>query len=326
MGLWLPFILVAYGSLRDGRAQMNLLTLAESQQILEKLTVFQLSEGRGECPGFDVAADQAPERFTLQLRGFCPPEGFAGSTLIGNFAVDRTTGKLLNWVSGKPEDSAPEVDGLARALVVQARARALSASEAECVARRVASDDLPIRDALTVVRRDWNPGRPVEFDIRHPLDTPSGMTEWTVAVDAGVPAVFFGPYEAVPSVAVTELLSWLRETRVTPALSIPESIEVAAKVPGVTVLLPGSCSKLLASAFGTSRKRFITIEDTCQAYPRSLRVVAAVDVLTGNVTAPGTRMVMDSPASMALAQEFLRRAAVRIAEARANIERVCRVK
>lgn len=103
-------------------------------------------------------------------------------------------------------------------------------------------------------------------------------------------------------------------------------MQVALRVPAIASRIPVKCPVLLSAECGTARKRFVTVEDTCEQYPRSLRTIAAVDVLTGAVTDPGTRKALDTPASIELGQKLLRQAGERLRAAKAEIEQSCRIK
>jgi hypothetical protein len=305
-------------------AQTDWLTLSESEQLLEKLPAFRSAEASGDCPGFVVLDPPRYGEFSLQLRGFCPPEGLAGSTTISNLAIDRVTGHLINWASGRLEIEPPELQALARALTREAKTRALSKSEAECVAMQAVRDQ-PIPGAgLSITWIDRNAADTIHLRIEQRLDELRATVAWDLLVNTRYPAVLDSDYRRVNSSRADALLSQMQAARALPSLSPLDAIEVAAQVPSVAALLQGSCSRLAAD-YGTSQSRFITTENTCQTYPRSVSVVATVNVFTGAVTNPKTLKKLDSAESARLAEERLRRAGARRAAAKAEIEHTCQV-
>lgn len=313
-----------------GQAQISWLTLSESEQILENLPEFRASEARGDCPGFILLGANRPRQFSLQFKAFCvpEPEGFVGSTTIGNYAIDRVTGGLIEWASGHPASEPLEVQPIARSLAAKAKARTLSHAEAQCVARQAARDEVGLSSSLVVTQqKNKDRGSEVGFEIQSPLDSLHATAVWVIAVDVGWPTVLEGLNgPRMNSTRVDELLFQMRTARTSPSLSAVEAMEIAVKVPSIAARLSGTCSKLLAADFGTSTKRFVTVEDTCQAYPRAAALIASVDILTGAVTEPKTQKVLDSPESIGLAQELLRRARERQQTAKAEIERACEVR
>jgi hypothetical protein len=244
--------------------------------------------------------------------------------LIGNFTVDRLTGAVTYWNSAKPISEPPEMNALARKLVAKASARMLSQREAECVARQAGKAEWGPSEPMSVARADQGTGHSIRFVIRHPLVKLGATAESNVTVDTSALAVLEaanGP--EIHSSQVDELLSRMRAVRAAPSLSIAEAIEVAIRVPSIVAQGSTKCS-LLAAGFGTATKRFVTVEDTCKDYPRSVLVIGAVDVRTGAVTEPRTQRVLDTPESIALARELLRRAGERQAATITEIDDTCR--
>jgi hypothetical protein len=300
------------------------LTVPESERIVESLLPFKSSDERSECPGFVLAAPVNSPRLFLQVKGFCPPDGFAGSTTIGNFEVDRSTGAVTVWPSGQPIAEPKETAGLARTLVAQARDREISEWEAECLARLAARGESALADPLTVVRVNRNTEHEMVFSIRYPLAKPRSTAVRFISVDTSSFAVMdVGRGQGIHFRRVDELLSRLLEARESPSLSAAETIEVASAVPSIATQISSECSPQLSSDFGTSHIRFVEVQNACDPYPRASRVVAAVDSLTGVVTEPRTRKVLDTPESVGLVQILLARAKERQAAAKLEIEHIC---
>jgi|SRR5580658_8782583 hypothetical protein len=324
MQRWIQFGLLVYAVVVHCEAQVDLLSLTESEDILEKLPEFKASEARGDCPGFQLLAPGTHWRFELQVRGFCPPDGSAGSTTVGNFAVDRSTGAVSGWAAGQPVSEPPEMESLAAALAARARSRVLSQREAQCLARQAVRGAAGPGEPLSV-----NPGtgvadREAEFIAKYRTVQPALPTAWNIWVDTSSILVLEnanGP--SIHSLEIDELVSRMRAVRRSPSLSTLEAIDVAVQVPGILARIPDKCP-LLSADFGTASGRFIAVEDTCQSYPRAFRVLAAVDLLTGAVTDPRTRKTLDTPQSIALARRLLQQASERQAAAKTEIERLCR--
>jgi hypothetical protein len=212
---------------------------------------------------------------------------------------------------------------LARRLVVQARARALSQEEAACVARQAARDEWGPDVPSSVVRNDPPGGPEILFVARHALVATGATAEWNVSVDTSSPAVLEVNGRTIDSTGVAALLSRMRAVRASPSLSGAEALAVAVRVPSIVARISAKCS-LLSADFGTANRRFISLEDTCKEHPRELQVVGAVNVRTGAVTDPRTQKALDTPESVHLARELLHRAEARRAEVMAEIDRACR--
>jgi hypothetical protein len=306
------------------QAQIHLLTVPESEEIIESLPLFKSSEKRGGCPGFDFSVAGTPGKLALQVRGFCPPEGFAGSMLIDNFEVDRSTGAVTLWGSGQPIAEPTVTTDLARALVERARGRVLSQREAECVAREAAGGESGPATPPTVVRIGRNTGYEMWFSTQYPLTKPRATAAGLISVDTSSLAVLEGGNgQRIHSPRVDELLSRMRAVRESPSLSVAETIEVAARVPSIAARISSECSPQLSADFGTAHGRFVEVQNTCEPYPRISHVVGAVDFLTGAVTDPRTHKALDTPESVELAQTLLERAKGRQIAAKAEVERAC---
>jgi len=305
-------------------AQVDSLTLAESEGILEKLPEFKASTARGECPGFVVLGPDASRRFALQLKGFCPPDGFGGSTTIGAFVVDRSTGATTVWTSGEPVSEPPDMKALVSALVTQARARVLSEREAECLARQAVKGGVDPGEPLSVTRTSGGENRWLQFLAKYRLVKPGVAAAWNILVDTSSLVVLEGANgPSIHNSEIDELLTRMRTIRRSPSLSALEAIEVAVRVPSILARISAKCP-LLSADFGTANRRFVAVEDTCESYPRGFAVLGAVDLLTGAVTDPRTRKMLDTPQSIALAQGLLRQASKRQSAAKTEIERLCR--
>jgi hypothetical protein len=184
MQRWLQLALSVWAGTMHCDAQIGLLTLGESEEILETLPQFRASEARGECPAFDILDRDTSRRFSLQVRGFCPPAGFAGSTTVGNFVVDRSTGAVAGWASGQPVSEPPAMKALATALVAQAVARVLSEREAQCLAREAARGEVGPGELLSVTRGAGTTDHELEFVARYRIVEPAVATAWNIWVDA----------------------------------------------------------------------------------------------------------------------------------------------
>jgi hypothetical protein len=306
------------------RAQVDLLTPRESAEILEALTQFKESQGRGECPGAVPLAPPTARMIPLQLRGFCPDGQPTGSTTIGDFQVDRSTGAVSVWPSGQPIPVPTEARTLAHAIAAQARSRALSEPEAECVAREAAKGAPGPNEFAAVARGDGRTDHEFEFLALYRLPQ-AGVTEVRHVLVNTSSLEVLGPDDMplhTPEVAA--ILSRLWAAREPALLSMGEAIAVALEVPSVLARVVGTCSPRLSAESGTANTRFIAVENTCAPYPRTIRTIAVVDILHGTVTEPQTQRVLDTPGSVALARELLARARERKAAVQADIQNLCK--
>ena len=305
------------------KAQIDLLTLAESEEILETLPQFKLSDRPGECPGFDLL-ESSSRAFSLQVRGECPPDGFTGSMLVGAFKVDRRSGAVDSWPSGLPIEEPPETRVLAGALVERAKARALTPRETECLARQVVSGGLSVGESISVApTNSGTDPRVTQFVVRYGLARTGLSAIRNVWVDRGSIAVLESPNgPRIRSLSGVETAYRMRAVRSPASLSVAEVIEVVSQVPSISARISSRCS-LLSAESEAGHKRFITVDDTCQALPRAFRVIGVVDVLTGSVTDPRTHRVLDTPESIELARKLLQDASERLMTLKRQISAVC---
>jgi hypothetical protein len=304
------------------RAQLNGLTLRESEEILETLPMFKAAERRGECPGFVPGPSESPDSVWLQMRGFCPPDGFHGSTTIEAFQVNRFSGVVTEWPSGHSVAGPSETAALTRTLVAGARARILSEHEAECLAREAVRDSLIPREAEPMIEKKGREGMEILFLVRVAQPQPAIKGEWRVSVDTGSLAIF-ADGERIDASTADAVMDRMRTMREPLSISLPETIELARRVPSILSRIEATCSAVVAAEYGTANKRFVTLEDGCQPPPRSLIVLGIIDTLTGAITQPGTDKVLTTPETTQLAGEFLSRAGQRRAVAAKEIEKVC---
>ena len=306
---------------RPCSAQFGLLTTDEALQIAETLPEYR--EAKGGCPWFDILPSYDSRRVAFQVRAMCQPEGTGALSLIGSFAVDRYTGAISVWPAG-PIISFPDVELVARSLVANARARALSEREGRCLALAAVSDD-PNRVKLRLVSsREPDGNRQFTFVAIYGLPQ-SGVTgARLVTVEEGPLQVSDSRGEPLRSPALTKLASQLRVSREPVVLSPQEAISVALAVPSVLASARDMCSPQLSADFGTATTRYVTVEDTCEGSVRVGRTIAAVRVSDGTVTDPHTAAPLDTAASMALAHELLERASERRRTAEDAIQRACR--
>jgi hypothetical protein len=305
-------------------AQFDGLTLRESEEILETLPAFKAAERHGDCPGFLPGPSQSPNTVWLQMRGLCPPVEFHGSTMIGNFQVNQSTGVVTEWPSGHSVAGTAETLVLTRTLVAQARARALSEHEAECLAREAVQDSLIPRDTGSIIERKGREGADFLF-LARVAPQRAANEEWHVLVDSRS-LMIFADGKRIDSSRADVLADRIRIIRESPSLSLQETIELARQVPRILRRIETACSAVVAADYGNADRRFVTIKDGCQTLPGNSISVGAVDVSTGVITEPGTNGALSTPETIHLAGEFLSRARQRLAAAEKEIEKDCSAK
>jgi hypothetical protein len=301
------------------------MTLSEAEHVLEKLPEFRPAASSPGCPGFLVFNDAASRILSLQLRGFCPVE-VKGSTTVKNYAYDRSTGQLLDWASGQPTPEVPiDVQAITRTLLKVAKARALSETEARCVASSAAAEETAGKDTHLAIEPKGRPrGSMVEFQVEQRTSGSKKIIGWTLMVDVSNAAVLDGSTGTVLNYASTNsLLSAMRTIREPSELTPLEAVDVAIRIPAIAAQLSGDCPPKIKSAYGTSVERFITIEDVCKDHPIYGRTIAAVNIANGLVTDIATRSPLSSPESTSMANELLRQHRDRRTRAQANIASVC---
>ncbi len=224
--------------------------------------MFRAAERHGECPGFVPGPAESPNTVWLQMRGFCPPDGFHGSTTIKTFQVNQLTGAVTEWPSGRPVAGAEAV-ALARTLATRAKARVLSEHEAECLAREAVNDSLIPRDAKPVIEKKGREGMAILFLVRVGQPQPDAKDEWHVSVDTRSLTIF-ADGERIDSSRADAMTGRMRTIRELPSLSLFETIELARRVPSILTRTEKTCSAIMAADYGTANKRFLTVEDGCQ--------------------------------------------------------------
>jgi hypothetical protein len=246
--------------------------------------------------------------------------------LVGNFIVDARTGDVMTWPNGERLPVPDGVKQFATKLVAQAQTRVLSRQEAQCVAWLTARETGGSTAPADVERLDLTDGE-LRFSVRYPLVQPSANAVIYFLMDwPPFAVVTSSDRRPIHSVELDGLLSQIRTAHGEVALSPLESVEVALRVPRIVEPVSSKCPPLVFADSGTSRLRFVGVEDACEHLPRSRRLIAAVDVLTGAVTDPRDQRVLDTPESIELARELLSRAGERRAAAKEETERVCRAR
>jgi hypothetical protein len=259
------------------------------------------------------------------MRGFCPPDGFRGSTTIEAFLVNQTTGAVTQWPSGRSVAGTAEMLALTRTIVARAKARVLSEREAECLAREAVKDSLVPPDAAPIIEKKGREGMEILFLAHIAQPQPAAKDEWHISVDTRSLTIS-ADGERIDSSAADALMDRIRIMREPPSLSLSQTIELARHVPRILARIETTCSAIVAADYGTANKRFVTIEAGCQPLPRGSIVVGIIDVLTGAITEPRTNKVLNTPETIQLGGEFLSRAKQRQAGAEKEIEKVCAAK
>jgi len=307
------------------QSQLDWMTLSEVERVLEQLPEFGPAASSPGCPGFLVFNDAASRILSLQLRGFCPVE-VKGSTTVKNYAFDRSTGQLLDWASGQPTSDLPvEVRALTRTLLKVAKARALSETEARCVASSALAEEIAGKDIRLVIETKGRPsGSMIEFPVEQRTSSPKRIIGWTLVVDLSNAAVLESSTGTILNYASTnDLLSNMRTIREPVELTALEAIDVATRTPTIAAELSGDCPPKVTSAYGTSVERFITLEDVCKDHPIYGRTIAAVNIANGLVTDIATKMPLSTPESTSVANDLLRRHRDRRTRAQAYNDRAC---
>jgi hypothetical protein len=320
---WLLVGVAAMSGALRCQTRIDLLTLRESEEIVGVLPQFRSSQEQGRCPGLVLLEPTTSGKIALQMRQFCLPNDFAGSSTIGNFEVDRSSGAVDLWPSGQAIQEGQEATNKARQLLARAKARVLSVEEAQCLAREAAKADSGSAE-VAIAQTNRVAGQPINFALKYPVSELRGTVVWSVSVNPRSLAVLDGSNgQMIGSTEVADLLARMRTIREPPALSIPEAIRVALEVPGVTAQISERCAPQISADPGVGSLRLIMVEDSCGGYPRISQVVTAVDTLTGKVTDPRNRSSLDTPASLKLAQELLRKADERQVALKKEVARAC---
>ncbi len=291
----------------NAAAQLSVLTAREAEQILDLVPAVADSKARGACPSYSIANPTAIN-ITIQVREACPSAGFA-SNLLGNYVVNRRTGAVaegLDTESLGPRIVTPQIDSLTSDLLRRARGRMLSASEAECLVLEAARSGLSESNGsfsatkLSETRGEWRfsvedriPNKPAVavrfFSIR-----PDTASIWDDSSGG-----------AVISSGVVLLRSKMLSRWVAPSLSAEEALSIALAVPILARTTGQGCSDLVSSGYGTSDELYIGLRTWCSGAPKTIGIVAAVNVTNGHVIDPKTLRALDSAESETIARQIL---------------------
>ena len=321
------FAAVSFATCMCCFGQTDLLSLMEARQIVSLVPEVVASRQRGECPAIS-AADSLEERvFFVEVRGVCPPPGFAGSMLVNNYVVDRSTGTVRIGIDTSAHKlvGSTEVAALARSLADGARSRVLSLSDAQCVAFEAGIDSLskgPEGGSVTVT-----PVGVLEqglFQFLVTLHNDAGNFIQYLTVDSRHLIVREdGASFDISSPGVAGLLARLKDMQSPPELTGAMTVAVAAAVVMGEQGFERKCFEFYADADeGLGREQYVEIRGRCagQTYPHS---VLAVDVLTGQIRDARTASPIRSPKAQDVAQSFFKQILDSRTRAQTEIGEIC---
>ncbi len=303
---------------------VDVLTPREAEEVLETLPAFREAQGRGECPGLELLGPPTPRTVALQIRGFCLQSTPNGSGLIGNFEVDRTNGQVDTWATHERLPMTTETRALARSAVADARSRRLSASDAECVARQAARGSGGGARLTSLVPEGQRRDGQLAYLASYALPEEGISGTMSILVDRGSLQVSGPLGRPLESAETSALLSAIRTSSEPVLISDTDAITLALKIPSVLARVRGMCGPRLNAEFGTANTRLIAAEETCDPYPRTLRIIAVVNILNGTVEDPQGLRPSDAAQSLGAAHDLLERARAARAAAGAEVARICR--
>jgi hypothetical protein len=287
----------------SANGQMDLLTLRESEAIVERVPEVAAAREAGECP--TLAPDFAPsDRYSLQVRRACEP---ASGQMIDSYSVDRRSGAVNAEGDGR-QIRDPRVEALARELVGEARARILSLGEARCLALEAARAVPGWREdgsslSLSALRTVQVPfaANSAAFVAEHTSASRLVGTNRLLIVDrSSVQVLDFESSTTLASEGLGELAADLRALRAPVWLTEEDAARVGLQVPEVAARVGPGCRLVAAGVYSSDRVQAIA---KCDGGWRGEG--AEVDLATGDVTDLRTGRVLTSSESGRLARQIL---------------------
>jgi len=282
-------------------AQVDLLTLRDSESIVERVPAVAAARRQGECPQLSGTYLEADD-LLIQARRGCGPDG---GTLINNYSVNRRTGAVTLSGDNPLRVSDRAGEAFARQLVAQARTRVLSNDEARCVALEAAkalpgwgdADAAVSVEMLGKVERGQLHFSAKRRSLTRPAD--SGQS---LSVDLGLASIrddetgwnlFSGSLGALRA----KMLA-LREP---PWLTDEDAISIVQQIPAVASGARG-CRLWAGGAFWSDE---VQVGLSCEGKQAVGRTVVAVNLRTGQTNDADTGKTLESAESIRVARELL---------------------
>jgi hypothetical protein len=302
------------------QAQLDLLTVRESESIVERIPAVAASTRKGECPSLSVSYWGA-DQFAIQVRRQCGP---TGGQLIQNYTVNRRTGAVTLW----GDDPLPVADrageAFARQLVLRAQERTLSTGEARCLALEAAKG-LPGWDeaggSISVEQNGKAEHDRAQFYDRLRSSIRRAQIGHNLSVDLATARVRDDETGLdVMSEGLGSLTAKMFALREPLLLTDEDAVSIALQVPAVVAQLRDGCT---LSAGGAFRSDQAQVGLACGGHYTAGTTVA-VNLETGRTSDANTGKALESAESARLAQQLLERIKRRRAELRKEVDAHCR--
>ena len=302
------------------RAQLNLLTLRESENVLEQIPDIVAAQRRGECPDLSPAYN-GPDELTFQVRTTCGP---GRGMLIGSYVLNRRTGEVTLWVDNPQSVADAGGKALARALVAEAQKRILSNAEATCLALEGAKG-LPgwsASDAIVSVKPFGKAAaRTVQFTATRVSSARPTESGRMLTVDLAAARVRDDETGLdIISTGLGSLTAKLIDLRTPLWLSDEDAISIALLVPRISRRLQDGC---IVVGGGAPRANQTIFGVSCAG--RTIEGLSLyIDLRTGQPTDPETGESLGSAETARLARERLGQIEQRRNDLRRAVEAHCK--
>jgi len=307
-------------------AQLDLLTVRESQSLVERIPAIVAAQKEGECPTLEPPIYGGSEQLSFGVRGSC---GRTAGQLIGNYTVNRRTGAITLGIFEDATESAADETGkaLATRLVREAQKRVLSTAEGQCLALEAAKA-LPGWDGTDATVSVQPFGKPDTFGLTMAFTATRRSTSRPVETGRLL-TVFLREARVrddetgidVTSAKVGNLVAKFVQLRNPMWLSDEEATSVALTVPRVAANLQNGCNLYGGGAF-YSHGALMGVFCKDRGVIRESNVL--VDLQTGAVVDPDTGQSLDSAESQRVARQLLARIQARHAELQKEVDAACR--
>lgn len=299
------------------QAQLNVLTLRESESILERVPDIAAAQKKGLCPIFSPAYD-TPAELAFQVRSSC---GADRGMLVDNYVVNRRTGDVTSW----EDDRKPLASTFAKQLIAKARQRIVSAGEAKCLALEAAKglSSWNEPDAIVSVAAFGKVNTfegAMQFTASRSSRTRPTETGRMLTVDLGRAQVRDDETGLnIMSSGLGSLTSKLLELRNPLWLNDEDAISIALLLPDVAQNLRTGC-KVEGGGAETSTRVVFAVH--CAG--RNVEgTTVAIDLRTGEATNLDSGKPLQSPEATSLAQERLARIMTRSTELKKEVASAC---
>lgn len=317
-----PFALILCVALCAGglQAQLNLLTLRESESVVERVPDIVAAQRRGECPDLSPAYN-GPDELTFQVRSTCGP---GRGMLIGSYVVNRRTGEVTLWVDNPQSVADAEGEEFARRLTMQARKRILSSAEAGCLALEAARG-LPgwsEPDAVVSVKPFGKAGASaMAFTASRSSSARPVKSGRMLTVDPAAARVRDDETGLdVISAGLGTLTARLIELRAPLWLTDEDALSIALLVPRIATRLRDGCR---VEGGGAPRSNQTLFAVSCVGNNVEGSIVS-INLQTGESTDPDTGKPLGSDEAARVSRERLAQIQERRTELHREVETLCR--